>query len=59
VEEVPIDIEFPQDRINFILEDTKSKTIITHSKFSNKFLNFPKEKIIYYDLLFDKISNEE
>jgi non-ribosomal peptide synthetase component F len=52
------DIEFPQERINFILKDTKPKVIITHSKFSNKFLNIPNEKIIYYDLLVN-ILNEK
>jgi non-ribosomal peptide synthetase component F len=57
---VPIDIEFPKQRINFILKDTKSKVIITNSKFSYKFENnFSKENIIYYDLLINKILNEE
>lgn len=33
---IPIDIQFPQERINYILEDSKSKAVITTLKLTEK-----------------------
>ena len=58
---IPIDINFPNERINFILKDTKSKILITNSKFKNKFENNNENnefKIIYYDLILNEIKKE-
>lgn len=36
---MPIDVNFPSDRISFMLQDSKSKIILTQSKFVNKLDN--------------------
>lgn len=50
---MPIDPEYPIDRINFMLENSKTKVLITNRNFYKK-LNYNKNCIYYEDLLFDK-----
>ena len=43
---LPIDPEYPEERINFILDDSKTRAIFSHSK-----VNIPKElEILIFDL---------
>ena len=50
---MPIDPEYPIDRINFMLENSKTKVLITNKNFHKK-LNYNGNCIYYEDLLFDK-----
>ncbi|MCC9018873.1 non-ribosomal peptide synthetase [Flavobacterium lipolyticum] len=53
---VPIDPNYPKKRIDFIIEDTNAKIIVTKKKFSSLFHAFETEKsVIYLDVLLPEI----
>ncbi|MFZ0218715.1 MAG: amino acid adenylation domain-containing protein [Candidatus Aquirickettsiella sp.] len=43
---VPLDPEYPEERLQFMLEDTQAVALITHSHFNNKFSNYLGRRII-------------
>jgi non-ribosomal peptide synthetase component F len=43
---VPIDINYPNDRVNYILRDAKLNYLITETELSDQ-ISFPKEKILH------------
>lgn len=45
---VPLDIDYPLERISFMLKDAKAKIVVTHSKFASVFSDY-QGKIIYID----------
>jgi amino acid adenylation domain-containing protein/non-ribosomal peptide synthase protein (TIGR01720 family) len=48
---VPIDPGYPQDRINFLIEDTKTELILCRKNSTeNHPVKLPQEKVIYIDL---------
>lgn len=56
---VPVDPEYPQERINYIIEDSKAKVLITTRHLYNK--NICHDNIIFYeDLIFnnEKVYNK-
>ncbi|WKL50107.1 amino acid adenylation domain-containing protein [Flavobacterium pectinovorum] len=54
---VPIDPSIPQDRVNFILEDTNVGLILTKTNLASN-LTFPSNKIVYADLSQDLYLNQ-
>ncbi|MCP6763251.1 MAG: amino acid adenylation domain-containing protein [Fischerella sp. CENA71] len=54
---VPLDPAYPEERLQFILEDTNSSVIITLSNFEEKFKNY-KGKLLYLDSDWDKLIPE-
>ena len=50
---MPIDPEYPTERINFMLENSKTKLLITNKNFHKK-INYNESCIYFEDLLFDK-----
>ena len=48
---VPMDPNYPQERVDFILEDTKAEFILTKRQFfETTSIQLPKDKVIYIDL---------
>lgn len=45
---VPLDMDYPSERIAFMLEDAKTKVVVTHSKFAKVFSRY-KGRVIYLD----------
>ncbi len=56
---VPIDPEFPQERISYMLKDTQSRVVISTKQNSRKFENDSKVDIINLDELWPLISKEK
>lgn len=52
---VPVDSKCPQERLNYIVNDTKSPLAISHSKFSPKFESLNCIQVVYIDLIQDKL----
>ena len=50
---VPIDPNYPDERISFILNDSNTKVLITNKLFGYRFKNLFKGKVIYIDEVFD------
>ncbi len=50
---LPIDVEIPRDRLEFILTDSKSKMVITNSKYSDKFDHFEGLYVVNKDKIRD------
>jgi hypothetical protein len=46
---VPIDLSLPDDRINYMIEDSKMKSLITHSALNDKFKKQSKVSIHFID----------
>lgn len=56
---VPIDPNYPQDRIDYILEDTQAKLILSQKSLTaSNPIQLPQDKIIYIDLS-EKLYNIE
>ena len=56
---VPMDTNYPQERIDYILEDTQAEIILSQRKFSNSDQNpIPRNKIICTDLSEDLYKDE-
>ncbi|MEO5681008.1 MAG: amino acid adenylation domain-containing protein [Chitinophagaceae bacterium] len=56
----PMDTQYPQERIDYLLEDTGAALILTHRKLSDeRDVHLPSEKIIYTDLEASCYSAEE
>lgn len=56
---VPIDPEYPQERVNYILQDTKAKLLLTNKAILNKFkynANYLKNIITLEEVMLDKFS---
>ena len=53
---MPIDPEYPVDRIHFMLENSHTKVLITNKEINTK-LNYKENYIYYEDLTFDKKIN--
>lgn len=53
---IPIDPEYPVDRIHFMLENSHTKVLITNKEINTK-LNYKENYIYYEDLTFDKKIN--
>jgi amino acid adenylation domain-containing protein len=46
---VPIDLDFPAERINYILKDTSSKLVISNKIYQSKLLNITDISVLYVD----------
>ncbi|APJ04727.1 non-ribosomal peptide synthetase [Silvanigrella aquatica] len=46
---IPIDPEYPKDRLDFILKDTDTKLLLTNEKFRENFLDYTALNIVYVD----------
>jgi amino acid adenylation domain-containing protein len=56
---VPIDMTYPQERIDYMLQDTKAELILSQKTLSeNNNAQLPKDKVIYIDLA-ESLYNEE
>lgn len=52
---VPLDPEYPKDRVEFMMEDSAAKILLTSEKFKNHFITVAKEVLI--EDAFDKFDN--
>jgi amino acid adenylation domain-containing protein/FkbM family methyltransferase len=55
---LPIDPEYPQERIDFILKDSCAKLLITHSDYRRRQTSF-EEAVFVTDLQLDKLPKED
>lgn len=46
---VPVDPQYPVERMNYILSHSQSSLLLTHKQYDTLCLNFPTDKIIYMD----------
>ena len=57
---VPIDINYPQERIDYILDDTRAALILTQSHLSkDRHIQLPKNKLIQIDVSEDLYTKED
>ncbi|GGW39340.1 non-ribosomal peptide synthetase [Arenibacter certesii] len=54
---LPIDPDYPLERISFMLEDSKVPLILTHGELVSKFISFKGTKILLKDILDTGITN--
>jgi amino acid adenylation domain-containing protein len=53
---IPVDPEFPKDRVNYILEDSRPKIVITSQAYAEKMMLHPTTQIIKLDTDADAIN---
>ena len=47
---VPIDIHYPQERIDYLLQDTRAELILSQRQLRKAHTQLPPDKVIYIDL---------